>query len=105
MFRDMTPCSLVGVHRHFGGKYCLQFKSKSKPSKQRFYLLFRLLVKLETEVVRASETWVNYQITRRFFPEHSSIYSHRSENFTSHNKNIVLRNKETCLSTTVSTLV
>jgi hypothetical protein len=66
MFWDVTPCSLVGIHRHFGGKYCPQLKSKSKLSKKRFYLLLRLLATLETEVERSLETWVNYQITRLF---------------------------------------
>jgi hypothetical protein len=59
----VAPCRLVWVYRRFRGQSC------------------------STEVVSTSETLLNsYQCTRRYYPEHSHLHSHRHQNLKSYLK-------------------
>jgi hypothetical protein len=86
IFRDVTPCSLVKIHRSFGSMYCLHLQGRwvNQRSKQQQGRLFSACIllawlnssTLKTEAAYSIETSVNYYwSTLRHILEHSTLLS------------------------------
>jgi hypothetical protein len=76
IFWDVTPCSSVGIYRHFGGMYCfyIQGRRVSQASNKHVAALAYSST-LKMGAVRSSETSVNLdQTTRRHTPADRTLY-------------------------------
>jgi hypothetical protein len=72
----ISPCSLVGVHQHFRGVYCLHRQG----DESMITLTMEAVLTSETSVYSSKATW-------RYIPEGSHLHTHRCENLKSHIQN------------------
>jgi hypothetical protein len=81
----VMPSTLVEFRRRSGRTYCLHLRGRKVCWEAKLfaaYLAFSSTLRME--VVRSSETSVNfYQIRRRHIPENSSLHCHCCEDFKS----------------------
>jgi hypothetical protein len=75
--RDITPCSLLKVNRHFGGTYRLHLQDQqSLPPAFMLASCSAYSSTLKMEAIYSSETSVDFQrIIRRYIPEDGTLHS------------------------------